>query len=68
MVIAIKEVYITEGAKYYEFCGLSTDTKPTGGDIGTGSIFCEVNTGKILFYNSAASSGSEWVEQFSFQS
>lgn len=49
---------------YFEFSGLSTDTKPTKG-IDTGSIFVEVDTGKVYFFNSDASS---WVEQFSFQS
>lgn len=50
--------------KYYEFAGLSTDTKPTA-NVGTGSIFVEVDTGKVFFYNEA---GAAWVEQFSFQS
>ena len=49
---------------YFEFAGLSTDTKPTEG-IATGSIFTEVNTGKVFFFNSDAGA---WVEQFSFQS
>lgn len=46
---------------YIEAAGLSTDTKPT--DFATGSIFTEVDTGKVFLFN-----GSEWVEQFSFQS
>lgn len=49
--------------RYHEFSGLSTDTKPTL-DIGTGSIFTEVDTGKVFFFNAAS---SEWVEQFSFK-
>jgi hypothetical protein len=56
----------TNGKKYNEFAGTSLDTKPTNG-IGTGSIFIEVDTGKVFFYNADAASGSEWVEQFSLQ-
>ena len=50
---------------YAEYAGLSTDTdgKPT--DCATGSIFVEVDTGKVYFYNADAET---WVEQFSFQS
>lgn len=66
MVQPIVEDYVTDGVRYCEFFGLSTDTKPTAG-LATGSIFTEVNTGKVFFFNSAASAGSEWVEQFSFQ-
>lgn len=53
----------TNGRKYNEFAGTSLDTKPTDG-IGTGSIFVEVDTGKVFFYNEAENT---WVEQFSFQ-
>lgn len=53
----------TNGRNYSEFAGLSTDTKPS--NVGTGSIFIEVNTGKVFFYNQA---GDTWIEQFSFQS
>lgn len=49
---------------YAEYAGLSTDSKPTEG-VATGSIFVEVDTGKVYFYNS---DGAAWVEQFSFQS
>jgi hypothetical protein len=37
-----------------ELRGLSTDTKPTevnGKQIDNGSIFIEINTGKIFFYD-----------------
>lgn len=53
----------TNGRDYNEFAGLSTDTKPS--NVGTGSIFVEVDTGKVFFYNQA---GGTWIEQFSFQS
>ena len=48
---------------YMELTGLSTDSKPTTG-LFNGSIFVEVNTGKVFFFNEASST---WVEQFSFQ-
>lgn len=51
----------SRGSGYFEYMGLSTDSKPT--DCKTGSIFVEVDTGKVFFF-----SGSVWVEQFSFQS
>ena len=47
---------------YNEFAGLSTDEKPTR-FIGVGSIFVEADTGTVFFFD-----GSNWVEQFSFQS
>ena len=50
--------------KYKEIMGTSLDSKPTDG-IATGSIFTEVDTGKVFFFNEATES---WVEQFSFQS
>lgn len=42
--------------KYFtgELRGLSTDTKPTeidGRKVGNGSVFIEINTGKIYFYD-----------------
>jgi len=43
--------------KYYEFAGLSSDTKPTTNDISTGSTFLEVNTGDVYAYDEA---GTEW--------
>lgn len=46
------------------YWGLSTDSKPTSG-VGNGSIFIEINTGKVYFFNGE---GAAWVEQFSFQS
>jgi hypothetical protein len=40
-----------------QYVGLSTDSKPT--DAPNGSIYLEMNTGKIYFYNAA---GEAWVE------
>lgn len=47
--------------KYYEFAGLSTDTKPTEG-VATGSVFVEVNTGDVYMFNEEGASGSKWVK------
>lgn len=49
---------------YGEWSGKSTDTKPTD-NVATGSIFTEVDTGKVFFYDAE---DEEWIEQFSFQS
>jgi hypothetical protein len=46
------------------YFGLSTDSKPTE-RVGNGSIFVEIDTGKVFFFNQT---GVTWVEQFSFQS
>jgi hypothetical protein len=41
-----------------QYVGLSTDTKPTT-NVANGSIFFEMNTGKIFMFNEA---GDAWVE------
>lgn len=46
-----------------EASGLSTDDKPVE-NITNGSIFVEVDTGNVFFFNEE---DVEWVEQFSFQ-
>ena len=53
---------ITNNGGYVEYAGLHTDSKPTDG-IATGSVFIEVDTGKVFFFNSE---GSAWIEQFSY--
>lgn len=63
MVREISSAYMGDGIAVREFAGLSTDDKPTSG-VGTGSIFWEVNTGKVFGFNEDAGS---WVEEFSFQ-
>ena len=48
--------------KALEFRGLSTDTKPTEIDnknITNGSVFIEIDTGKLFFYDSE---NEEWKE------
>ena len=49
--------------EYTEYAGVSTEAKPTRG-ISSGSIFTEVDTGKVFFFNRATLG---WVYQFSFQ-
>jgi len=44
---------IIDEVKYYEYAGLSTDTKPTSNGIATGSVFTEVNTGDVYLYDEA---------------
>ena len=70
----IGKVRIDSGKRYVycEMRGLSTDTKPTGtdtlpfplGEVGknqveNGSIFIEINTGKLYMYNLT---GTTWSE------
>ena len=44
--------------QYMEFAGLSTDTKPTE-EVATGSVFLEVDTSKVYFYDESTST---WLE------
>jgi hypothetical protein len=44
----------------------SEDEKPVDGVVG--GVIIETDTGKVFFFDNEASAGSEWVEQFSFQS
>ena len=44
-------------AYYFEFAGLSTDSKPTD-KVATGSVFTETNTGKVFIF----SEPSTWKE------
>ena len=48
-----------DGAYVIDAAGLSTDTKPTGTTIATGSTFMEVDTGSVYFYNEA---NQTWVK------
>ena len=67
MIRPIKEqIFTADNKRYLELAGTSQDTKPTG-DVITGSIFVETDTGNVYFYNEEAAAGSEWVEQFSFK-
>lgn len=42
-----------------DYRGLSTDTKPVGVNVGNGSSFIEIDTGKIFLYDAE---GEEWNE------
>ena len=47
---------------YYEFSGLSSDSKPTsfeGTEVANGSVFLEMNTSKVYAYDKA---GDTWRE------
>lgn len=48
---------------YIEAAGTSADEKPTEGIV-SGSIYAEVDTGNVYFFNDVS---GQWVEQFSFQ-
>ena len=52
----ITKFTVSEPTTYY---GLSTDSKPIGTGVINGSVFVEMNTGKVYFYNAA---GATWVE------
>lgn len=57
-----REVKGEKEAINVELRGLSTDTKPTevnGRDVGNGSTFIEINTGKIFFYDGQ---NKQWKE------
>ena len=47
---------------YFELSGLSSDDKPTnfeGADVANGSVFLEMDTGKVYAYDEA---GETWRE------
>lgn len=48
-----------DGAYVIDAAGLSTDTKPSGATIATGSTFIEVDTGTVYFYNEV---NQTWVK------
>ena len=56
-MVRVTEVkFIKTGLKYFEYAGLSTDTKPTD-MVATGSLFLEVDTGDIYAYDEE---GGQW--------
>lgn len=64
MAITIHSISNVDGdaEKTYEFCGLSTDSKPTevdGKDIEVNSLFLELDTGDFYYL---ASSYDGWVK------
>lgn len=58
MVRELAKKLQNDDVNYYEFAGLSTDSKPTG-SICTGSVFIEVNTGDVYLFNEASTT---WVK------
>ena len=58
MITIIKNIYFDGDARYIEARGLSTDNKPTT-DIANGSMYIEMNTGKVYFYDAE---GEAWRE------
>ena len=50
MITSQKNIYFEQDDRYIEARGLSTDNKPTTG-IANGSIFIEMDTGKVYFYD-----------------
>lgn len=40
--------------------GLSTDTKPVS--VANGTLFVEMDSCKLYFFNAAGSEGEEWIE------
>lgn len=55
MVRTIKKEALEQGPIYFEYSGLSTDDKPTGAPISTGSLFLEVDTGDVYAYDEYSS-------------
>lgn len=47
------------GKKYMEFSGLSTDEKPIEDHYATGSVFLEVDTQDVYFFDEAS---SDWIK------
>ena len=59
MVREISKKLQNDDVNIYEFAGLSTDSKPKD-NVGTGSLFLEVNTGDIYAYDE--SSTGTWTK------
>lgn len=54
MRVIVDQLLTTDGKHYKEIAGLSTESKPTT-DLVTGSMFLEVDTAKLYFFNEASS-------------
>lgn len=61
MIRILEEHTFVEGKKFIGAAGISTDTKPEDGLV-TGSVFIEVDTGKVYFFDEEAAAGSRWNE------
>lgn len=53
--------FLQDGSKkkYMEFAGLSTDEKPIEDHYATGSVFLEVDTQDVYFYDEASAA---WIK------
>lgn len=51
-------ITIINNSDTYEYRGLSTDTKPT--NCPNGSLWLEMNTGKIFFFDIESETWIEW--------
>ena len=58
IIVGLPNTQINNRNRYIEAAGLSTDTKPTDSII-TGSLFFEVDTGKIYAFDEVS---AEWTE------
>ena len=58
MVRIINKRLQDDDINYYEFSGTHSDTKPTS-NIATGSVFLEVDTGSVFFFEEEQ---GDWVE------
>lgn len=58
MVREIIKKMQNDDVNYYEFAGLSTDAKPTH-NIGTGSLFLEVDTGEWYAFDETS---GDWTQ------
>jgi hypothetical protein len=59
MIRILEERTFVEGKKFIGAAGKSTDTKPET-DLVTGSVFVEVDTGDVYFFDETAAAGSRW--------
>ena len=59
MVRAIAKNQILGDKYYYYFAGNSLDTKPSPTDALTGSVFLEVDTSDVYFWDEAT---TEWLK------
>ena len=56
--IVKKQKDVVDSTKYYmEYSGLSTETKPEPAYIKNGSLFLELDTGDVYYYD-----GSDWAK------
>lgn len=58
MITILRNIYFDAGNRYIEARGLSTDQKPYT-DIANGSMYIEMDTGKVYFYDAA---NTQWRE------